>query len=164
MKSIIVVTEDRLNAQDIENIVEAIRLEEPPATHVDLMVPYDIPQPLLIKVLDELALFRFDEARKELTEAEEGPLTQRAEAQTIADTNSQILQAAGLSVSTKVAQGQPLEGLKQLIAESDPSQAVFITRRYAIEDVLNIGWTNRAKDELGIPVLHFHTGSTRIED
>lgn len=164
MKPLLVVTETPLNEIDLENIQQVASIENQETTSVELLVVYDIPQPLVFKVMDSLALFRLEEASRELVRAETGPLTLLEEARSVAQQAQSILEEKGFRVDTHLHQGEPIDALRSIIDASDPWQAVFITKRYAVEDTLNISWTNHAKDTLGLPVLHFHTGSTRIED
>lgn len=164
MTKLLVVVDTELNGLDIDHIVQANNLLNQLASSVDLLVCYDLPQPLLLKVLNSLALFDFNQAARELTRAELGPITLRAQAEQIAGAGRQALEERGFEVDTQLHSGDPFRAVKALVQRTQPSQAIFITKPYPIEDSLNISWTNQARDALGLPVLHFHTGSPRLED
>ncbi|MEU4206334.1 hypothetical protein [Rothia terrae] len=164
MKSMLVVTEQILNEQDIRNIQRVAQFSTPPVEAIHLLIPTEVHEPLLLKVLDQLALLDFNAASRTAFSAEKGALTHRQEAQEISRTSHLLLKDAGFQVEITIASGDPVAVMRSIVEADDSVQAIIITNPHPVQDSLNLNWTNKAQDSLGIPVLHLLSGTERIED
>lgn len=164
MKSMLVALEQVLTEQDVRNIERAAQFSTPPMGAVHLFIPFNTPEPLLLKVLDQLALLDFNGASRTAFSAEKGVATQQQEAQEISQICQQLLEDAGFHVEITIAGGDPIAIMQSIVEADDSTQAIIITDPHPIQDSLNLNWTNKAQASLGIPVLHLLSGTERIED
>jgi len=53
----------------------------------------------------------------------------------------------------------PLPAVAKAIAGTDAAELVVVTLPQMLEDTFHTSWAHRAREEFGIPVLHFYTGT-----
>ncbi len=176
----IVLTEETLDEGDAQRIVG---LHTPDSIHYRILVPADVRRNLLADVLDHLSLFELHKAL-DAARGDDDDSPTRTEASVALAQSVRAFDAAiagrpgpggassavntggtadtaspGSSVDGAVVQGDPLDALQQAV-KSDPQSAevVVVTRPHAVEDTFHRDWASRARDLLGLPVLHIYAG------
>jgi len=153
--AIAVLTEEALGEDDARRIL-AVHADECPRYHV--IVPADTERNLLADVLDHLSLLELKEA---LEAARGHDDTTPAEAATALADSLAALRAFGAAAEGEVAEGDPVAALMR-VTGGDPAtwEAIVVTRPHAVEDTFHRDWASKARDLLGVPVLHVYAGSS----
>lgn len=157
--SILVLTEVALTEED------AVRLT---SVHADraagyhLLVPADVERNLLADVLDHLSLFQLREALEAVRGEDEPTRTEAADA--LAHSLA-AFSKAGITATGEVIEGDPVAVLEKQVGFSDPAgssgtEVIVVTRPHAVEDTFHTDWASRAREKLGVPVLHVYAGSS----
>jgi hypothetical protein len=155
--SIVLLTEQALDAGDAERLVE---LHAPEGSRFRVLVPADTGRSLLADVLDHLSLLELRSALDAVRGADDD--TDRAQAtRALADSVTRLT-AAGGTAHGDVVQGDPIEAVRKALAEEPADELVVVTRPHAVEDTFHTDWASRARDRLGIPVLHVYGGTSRL--
>jgi hypothetical protein len=153
---ILVLTEQQLGAGD------AVRITD---LHEDLMsyhllVPADTERNLLIDVIDHLSML-------ELRAALDAVLGRAGHGQGARATAAQALigslgamRATGVAADGEVTEDDPIPAVRAAVSALDAREVVVVTRPHAVEDTFHRDWASRARDELGVPVLHVYAGTT----
>jgi hypothetical protein len=151
--SIVLLTEEALTTADAERLA---RLHADEEFRYQVLVPADVERNLLVDVLDHLSLFQLREAL-EAVRGEEEPT--RAEAAKALTDSLVALTAAGITADGYVVVGDPVSALQKAVT-GDVQEVVVITRPHAVEDTFHTDWASKARDLLGVPVLHVYAGSS----
>lgn len=153
--SIVLLTEEALSPADARRLTQLHADEE---VRYRVLVPADVERNLLADVLDHLSLFQLREAL-EAVRGEDDPT--RAEATTALDASLAALTSAGVPAEGVVVEGDPVAELQKAVA-ADPNtqEVIVVTRPHAVEDTFHTDWASRARDLLGVPVLHVYAGSS----
>lgn len=155
--AILILTEEPLKPIDAEKIV-GLHVGEDVAYRV--LVPADTERNVLVSVLDHLSLFEMREALEALRPID------RTEAHTDADealaTSLQVLQEAGATASGFITGDDPLPELAAEVVSASAREIVVVTEPHALEDTFHADWASRARDDLGVPVLHMYAGDWRL--
>jgi hypothetical protein len=123
-----------------------------------VLVPADVKRNLLADVLDHLSLFEL-RAALEAARGEEEPT--RAEAASALEQSLAALTAAGVAAEGSVVEGDPVTALQKAVsADVDTQEVIVVTRPHAVEDTFHTDWASRAREMLGVPVLHVYAGSS----
>lgn len=154
--TIVLLTEQALAPGDAARIT-ALHADEQPVYRV--VVPADTDRSLLVDVLDHLSLL---ELRKALEAVRGHDETDRAQADGALATSLAELTAVGVQASGEVVSGDPVEALAAQIAAVGATEAVVVTRPHAVEDTFHTDWASRARERLGVPVLHVYAGSSWV--
>jgi hypothetical protein len=158
--SIVILSEEALTAADAARLT-GLHADEGPIRYRVLM-PADVKRNLLADVLDHLSLLELREAL-EAARGEDEPT--RAEAGEALARSLAALRGAGVEADGEVIEGDPVSGLeKEVTALGDVQEAMIVTRPHAVEDTFHRDWGARAREVLGIPVLHVYAGSSFIGD
>jgi hypothetical protein len=153
--SIVVLTEEPLTAADAERLTS---LHADESVRYRVLVPADVERNLLADVLDHLSLFQLREAW-EAARGEEEPT--RAEAAVALKESVAALIGAGVPAEGTVIEGDPVAELqKEVAADGGIQEVMVITRPQLVEDTFHRDWASRAREVLGVPVLHVYTGSS----
>jgi hypothetical protein len=152
--SIVLLTEQALSAADAERLVG---LHAPDAPQYRVLVPADTRRSLLADVLDHLSLLELREALEAVRGHEDDD---RAHAGQALDASLTQLRAVGATASGRVAEGDPVAALQKELADSPADEIVIVTRPHAVEDTFHTDWASRARERLGVPVLHVYAGSS----
>jgi hypothetical protein len=153
--AIVILTEEALTAADAERLT-GLHADEPIRYRV--LVPADVERNLLADVLDHLSLFQLREAW-EAARGEEEP--SRAEAAVALKQSVAALIAAGVPAEGRVVEGDPVSALREEVASDGETQEVIVvTRPQLVEDTFHRDWASRAREVLGVPVLHVYAGSS----
>lgn len=153
--SIVLLTEEALTTADAERLT---RLHAGEGVGYRVLVPADVGRHLLADVLDHLSLLQLREAL-EAVRGEDDPT--RAEADAALHQSLAELTATGVPVEGRVIEGDPVAELQKVVS-ADPSvqEVIIVTRPHAVEDTFHTDWASRARELLGVPVLHVYAGSS----
>ncbi len=156
--SILVLTEVALSEEDAVRLTSVHASVQPsvqPSYH--LLVPADVERSLLADVLDHLSLFQLREALEAVRGEDEPTRTEAA------DSLARSLAAfsrAGFTGTGEVIEGEPVEVLQKQVAARAATEVIVVTRPHAVEDTFHTDWASRAREALGVPVLHVYAGSS----
>jgi hypothetical protein len=155
--TIIVVTEVALTPVDVERMV-GLHAEEQVDYHV--LVPADTERNVLVNVLDHLTMLDFKAVASDFRGRDRKAVTATADEalrQSVA-----AIEAAGRTASGVVTEDDPLPALRAEVTKTGASEVVIVTEPHAVEDTLHTDWASRAREELGLPVLHMYAGDWRL--
>ncbi|GLY30320.1 hypothetical protein [Kineosporia sp. NBRC 101731] len=153
--SILVLTEEALSEEDALRLT-SVHADEQLTYH--LLVPADVERNLLADVLDHLSLFQLREALEAVRRDDEPTRTEAAAALARSLT---AFAAAGTPATGEVVEGDPVAVLEKKVGAGDTVREVMIvTRPHAVEDTFHTDWASRAREALGVPVLHVYAGSS----
>ena len=155
--AIIVLTEEALKPVDVDKII-ALHQDEAPTYRV--LVPADTDRNMLSEFLDHLSLFEMREALDALkpvdrTEAHADAHT--ALARTLAELEARAVVATG-----EITGDDPLPTLREEVTRLGASEVVVVTEPHAVEDTFHTDWASKARETLGVPVLHMYAGDWRL--
>ncbi|MFN0283807.1 MAG: hypothetical protein ACKVZ6_17775 [Kineosporiaceae bacterium] len=153
---IVLLTEQALAPGDAERIT-AFHADESPAYHV--VVPADTERSLLVDVLNHLSLLELREALDAVRGHDEPT---RAEADLALAASLTELRAVGAVADGEVVSGDPVDTLAAQIAATGATEVIIVTRPHAVEDTFHTDWASRARESLGVPVLHVYAGSSWV--
>jgi hypothetical protein len=153
--AIAVLTEEALSDDDARRIL-ALHADTNPRYHV--IVPADTGRSLLADVLDHLSLL---ELREALDAARGHDDTTPAEAAAALETSLAALRSYEAVADGEVAEGDPVAALMRVTGgDAATWEAVVVTRPHAVEDTFHRDWASKARELLGVPVLHVYAGSS----
>lgn len=158
MPTIILLTEEALRPHDVENI-RALHGDEP--LTITVLVPADTERNIVASIIDHLSLFELKEAWQSIVDRETDAEA-RQEASAALEQTIAALQAVGATVSGTVVEDDPLPALTQAVTNSNADEVIIVTMPHAVEDTFHQDWASRARESLGVPVLHFYTGSNLL--
>lgn len=155
--AIIILTEEPLRAVDARKIVA---LHTGQLVGYRVLVPADTERNVLASLLDHLSLFEMREALEVLRPVD------RTEAHADADqalaASLAELASAGAEASGVVTDDDPLPSLLAEVARLDAREVVVVTEPHAVEDTFHTDWASKAREQLGVPVLHMYAGDWRL--
>lgn len=154
--TIVVLTEEALGEGDARRIV-ALHAGEQLAYRV--LVPADTERNLLADVIDHLSLLHLKQALKALRHTDDAAQARRDAGQQLAE-SVDALSGLGVEVTGEVTQDDPVPALAEAVERHGAREVVVVTRPHALEDTFHRDWASRARDELGVPVLHVYAGTT----
>jgi hypothetical protein len=152
--SIVVLTEETLSEEDARRIL-ALHADENPAYTV--LVPADTGRNLLADVLDHLSLLELREALEAVRGHEDYTPAEAGEALT---RTLEALRRFGARAGGEVVEGDPVAALMRVTGGEGDWEVVVVTRPHAVEDTFHRDWASRARELLGVPVLHVYAGSS----
>jgi hypothetical protein len=153
---IVILTEQALSAGDAARIAA---LHQGETLDYRVLVPADTERNLLVDVVDHLSML---ELRKALdaVRGREPRGRARADAQQALEQSLTALRGLGVQAEGDVTQDDPLPAVKAEVAARGAREVVVVTRPHALEDTFHRDWASRARDEMGVPVLHVYAGTT----
>jgi hypothetical protein len=156
---ILVLAEDALTSADVEHITD---LHAGQDVRYHVLVPADTERNVLVSLLDHLSLGELREARDALLRREPNRARAHATAEGQLEASVGALATAGVPVDGAVVDDDPLPALRAAVAAQDVREVVVVTVPHAVEDTFHTDWASRARDELGVPVLHLYLGTSRL--
>ena len=154
---IVILTEQALDAGDAGRILDLHNGED---LDYHVLVPADTRRNLLVDVIDHLSLLQLREALDAVLGREPGGDAARLSAQQALTASLAALRNSGKSAEGQVTQDDPLPAVKAEVDRLGAREVVVVTRPHALEDTFHRDWASRARDELGVPVLHVYAGTT----
>lgn len=158
MPTIILLTEEALKPSDVNNI-RTLHGDEP--LTITVLVPADTERNVVTDIIDHLSLFELKEAWETVTEKEDDDHARQEAGEALAQTVS-ALEEAGATVTGTVVDDDPLPALAQAVSNNDADEVIIVTQPHAVEDTFHQDWASRARETLGVPVLHFYTGTNLL--
>ena len=154
---ILVVTEEPLKPADVDKIVA---LHEEESATYRVLVPADTEHNMLSSFLNHLSLFEMKEALDSLRPVDrEGA---HADAQGALDTTLAEFAAHDVPATGEITGDDPLPTLVEEVARLAASEVVVVTEPQAVEDTFHTDWASKARETLGLPVLHMYAGDWRL--
>ncbi|WP_089773042.1 hypothetical protein [Ruania alba] len=158
MAVIIVLSEEALRESDVAAIVN-LHAERDTRFHV--LVPEDTERSLVTDFIDHLSLGELREAWHELTHRPSPEETRMAADEALA-TSLRRFADADVTADGAVIADDPIPVLRQAVNSLSADQLVVVTRPHAVDDTFHRDWASRARDDLGLPVLHLYSGTNRL--
>ncbi|MDR2565655.1 MAG: hypothetical protein LBC97_06280 [Bifidobacteriaceae bacterium] len=156
-RSIAVVVDTALEGSDVAQIVGLYGA----GTNVQVLVPTADSEPRLRSVMDHLVLGELSGAWATL-KGHDPDARSLEQASAILRESLAELRRAGLAADGEVVPGDPIAALVQTIAATKAVAAVFVTRPHLVGDALHEDWSAKARRALGVPVIHFYSGTTKL--
>lgn len=155
--TVIVLTEEALKPVDVEKIVAMHKVET--ATY-RVLVPADTDRNVLSSFLDHLTLFEMREALDSLRPVDREEA--HADAETALATTLREFEAHDVAATGEITADDPMPTLVEEVARLGAREVVVVTEPHAVEDTFHIDWASKARESLGLPVLHMYAGDWRL--
>lgn len=157
-ETIVVLTENALRPSDAHQIVEYYGDRD---VRYEVLVPADTERNVFVDVIDALGMLDLKAAWEDLTEEPDAP-TARLEASEAVASSLDRFDDVGASAEGVVVQDDPLPALVQAVNNHRALEVVVVTTPKLLSDTFRRDWASRARQELGVPVLHLYTGSSIV--
>jgi len=158
-QTVVVLTEETLLDTDVAQIVRHYAERD---VRFEVLVPADTERNVLREVINDLGLLDLREAWDDLTDPDPDDREARVEAAEALRLSLALLEAAGATADGVVVQDDPLPALTQAVANHRAAEVVVVTKPKMLDDTFRRDWASRAREALGVPVLHLYTGSSII--
>ncbi len=155
--TVIVLTEEALKPVDVEKIVAMHQDED--ATY-RVLVPADTDRNMLSSFLDHLSLFEMREALDSLRPVD--GTDAHADAETALSTTLSEFAAHHVAATGEITADDPMPTLVEEVARLGAREVVVVTEPHAVEDTFHTDWASKAREALGLPVLHMYAGDWRL--
>ena len=155
--TIIIVTEEPLKPVDVDKI---IALHEEESATYRVLVPADTQRNMLSSFLNHLSLFEMREALESLRPVDRDEA--HAGAQTALDTTLAEFAAHDVPATGEITGDDPVPTLIEEVGRLDASEVVVVTEPQAVEDTFHTDWASKAREMIGVPVLHMYAGDWRL--
>src|SRR6478735_502681 len=142
---------------DVDKII-ALHQDEAPTYRV--LVPADTDRNMLSEFLDHLSLFEMREALDALKPVDRTEA--HADAHTALATTLAELEAHAVVATGEITGDDPLPTLREEVTRLGASEVVVVTEPHAVEDTFHTDWASKARETLGVPVLHMYAGDWRL--
>ena len=156
--SIIVLTEQMLDLDDAGRIVE-LHADDSPAYHI--LVPADTQGSLLAEVVDDLSMLEWRHAFDALRHHRD---PKRPSPEQTLKSSLMAMRTTNVTVDGEVATEDPVAALEAAVQKFAADEVIVVTRPHAVEDTFHTDWASRAREHLGVPVLHIYAGSGWVGD
>ncbi len=153
---VVVLTEETLGDGDARRIAQ---LHDGEDLSYRVLVPADTERNLLADVIDHLSMFELREALDSLRHRNDETAARTEAGQALASSVA-ALSALGVDVQGEITDDDPIPALRTAVEQFRAREVVVVTRPHAVEDTFHRDWASRARDELGVPVLHVYAGTT----
>jgi len=158
-ETVIVLTEDALLDTDVRQIVDYYAERD---VRFQVLVPADTEHNVLAEVVNDLGLLDLRRLWSDITDPDPDDREARTEAAEALRRSLDQLTAAGATADGQVVQDDPLPALLQAANGLRASEVVVVTTPKMLDDTFRRDWASRAREAMGLPVLHLYTGSTII--
>ncbi|MGQ7349669.1 hypothetical protein ACUN7V_03240 [Quadrisphaera oryzae] len=157
---VVVLTEQPVEGPDAERV---LALHEGEQLVYRVLVPADTKRSVLTEVVDALSLAHWREAAAALREGShrDGQLA-RTEAATVLATTLAALRALGRDADGVITDDDPVPALEAAVQQHGAREVVVVTRPHAVEETFHRDWASRAREVLGVPVLHTYAGTGQV--
>lgn len=154
MTTTVVLTEQALGPTDAAHLAQ---LHDGESRNWVVLVPADTNRSLLADVLDHLSLLELREALGAVRGHEDFT---RHDAELALAASVAELDAVGISATGTVVSGDVMAALSKAVTDHEANDVIIVTRPHAVEDTFHTDWASKAREQLGVPVLHVYAGST----
>ena len=155
--TVLVLTEEALKPVDVDKI---IGLHEDEAPTYRVLVPADTDRNLLSSFLNHLSLFEMREALESLRPVDRGEA--HADAGTALSTTLAEFEGHAVVATGEITADDPMPTLLEEVARLGAQEVIVVTEPHAVEDTFHTDWASRAREALGVPVLHMYAGDWRL--
>jgi hypothetical protein len=155
--TIVLLTEQALDADDAARIAA---LHDGELLSYRVLVPADTDRNLLADVVDHLSLGELRQALDALRGHEADADQARSSASEALEASVTALRGLGVEAVGEVTQDDPLPALSNAVTAYGAREVVVVTRPHAVEDTFHRDWASRARERIGVPVLHVYAGTT----
>jgi hypothetical protein len=157
---VVVLTEQPVEGPDAERV---LALHEGEELVYRVLVPADTRRNVLTEVVDRLSLAHWREAVEAVREgSRRDGQTARAEASEVLGTTVAALRALGRDVDGVITDDDPVPALEAAVQQHGAREVVVVTRPHAVEETFHRDWASRAREVLGVPVLHTYAGTGQV--
>lgn len=156
-EAIIILTEEPLRPIDVTKI---LGLHEGEQLTYRVLVPADTERNVLSSVLNHLSLFEMREAMEALRPVDRTEA--RSDAEQALATSLEALEGAGAEATGAITEDDPLPTLSAEVERLSAREVIIITEPHAVEDTFHTDWASKAREQLGVPVLHMYAGDWRL--
>ncbi|MGI4895226.1 MAG: hypothetical protein ACRYF3_08955 [Janthinobacterium lividum] len=163
--TVVVLTEEAFGDVDAHNVASLHAEERASGDDIRhlVLVPADTERSVLADLLDHLSLGELRAALGDVRDGRPDQAEARTDATTALATTLAALRAEGLRAEGRTTADDPLPEVRAALEqEPDARELVVVTRPHAVEDTFHRDWASRARDTLGVPVLHVYAGTTRL--
>jgi hypothetical protein len=108
-------------------------------------------------VLDDLALGEFREALRE--RGHHDTAVAQRDAQAALDATLDALRRLGADAEGELVGDDPVGELRAAAGDAGADEVVVVTEPHFLEESVNRDWASRAREQLGLPVLHLLAAS-----
>ncbi|MCM3660117.1 hypothetical protein M3148_03785 [Georgenia satyanarayanai] len=158
-QTVVVLTEDTLLDTDVAQIVETYAGRD---VRFEVLVPADTEHNVLQEVVNDLGLLDLRRLWHDITTRDPDDRGARTEAAEALRLSLALLEVAGMTADGVVVADDPLPALSQAVANHRAVEVVVVTTPKLLDDTLRRDWASRAREALGVPVLHLYTGSSIV--
>ena len=155
--TIIVLTEEALKPVDVAKIVDMHEGDRPTYR---VLVPADTERNLLSSFLNHLSLFEMREALESLRPVNRTGA--HADAGSALSTTLAEFERHKVDATGEITSDDPMPALVEEVARLGAREVVVVTEPHAVEDTFHRDWASRARESLGVPVLHMYAGDWRL--
>ena len=155
--TIIILTEEALKPVDVDKIV-ALHHDEGATYRV--LVPADTERNMLSTFLNHLSLFEMREALDALRPVDRQGA--RADADTALSTTLAEFERHDVVATGEITADDPVPILVEEVGRLGAREVVVVTEPHAVEDTFHTDWASKAREVLGVPVLHMYAGDWRL--
>ncbi|MGQ7296349.1 hypothetical protein [Quadrisphaera sp. KR29] len=157
---VVLLTEQPVEGPDAERV---LALHEGEDLVYRVLVPADTRRNVLTEVVDRLSLAHWGEAVEAVREGgRRDAQTARAEASAVLGTTVSALRALGRDADGVITDDDPVPALEAAVQQHGAREVVVVTRPHAVEETFHRDWASRAREVLGVPVLHTYAGTGRV--
>jgi hypothetical protein len=157
--TVIVLTEAALKPVDVDKIVALHEGDDVRETY-RVLVPAGTNRNVLSSFLNHLSLFEMREALEALRPVDREEA--HADAGTALAQSVAEFEKRGLTVTGEVTADDPMPALVDEVDRLNAREVVVVTEPHAVEDTFHTDWASKARDVLGLPVLHIYAGDWRL--
>ena len=155
--AVVILTEEALKPVDVDKIVA---LHEGEGATYRILVPADTKRNMLSSFLNHLSLLEMREALESLRPVDrEGA---HVDAETALATSLAEFTKRGATVTGEVTADDPMPTLVSEVTRLGAREVVVVTEPHAVEDTFHTDWASKAREQLGLPVLHVYAGDWRL--
>ncbi len=155
-RTVIILSEDALRSTDADHIAA---LHPGADIRAEVLVPADTERNVVSEFIDHLGLLDLRAAWDDVLGHHPTENEARAEASEAVETSVAELTRAGLPATGYVVADDPLPAVSRAIGQAGAIELIVVTEPQMVEDTFHRSWAVRARETLGIPVLHFYTGT-----
>lgn len=158
-QTVVVLTESTLLETDVRQVVGHYAGRD---VRFQVLVPADTDHHVLQEVVNDLGLLDLRRLWADITDPDPDDRAARVEAAEALRVSVELLAAAGATADGVVVQDDPLPALTQAVHNHRAVEVVVVTSPKMLDDTFRRDWASRAREALGLPVLHLYTGSSII--
>lgn len=158
-QTVVVLTESTLLETDVRQVVGHYAGRD---VRFQVLVPADTEHHVLQEVVNDLGLLDLRRLWADITDPDPDDRAARVEASEALRVSVELLAAAGATADGVVVQDDPLPALTQAVHNHRAVEVVVVTSPKMLDDTFRRDWASRAREALGLPVLHLYIGSSII--